>query len=83
MSGLPGFTRPPVWEHSKRDGRLVAGEREFKGAQFFELRLWTGEHGDRATHKGVTMPLEAVPDLAKALTAYVASLPPKAAGSGS
>ena len=83
MSGLPGFTRAPVWEHSKRDGRLVAGEREFKGAQFFELRIWTGEHGDKATQKGVTMPLDAVPDLARALTAYAATLPPEAAGSGS
>jgi hypothetical protein len=83
MSGRPGFTRPPVWEHTKRDGRLVAGEREFKGAQFFELRLWTGENGDRATQKGVTMPLDAVPELARALMAYAATLPPEAAGSGS
>ena len=83
MSGLPGFTRAPVWEHPKRDGRLVAGEREFKGAQFFELRIWTGEHGDKATQKGVTMPLEAVPDLARALTAYVADRASKAPGGGS
>ena len=83
MSGLPGFTRAPVWEHPKRDGRLVAGEREFKGAQFFELRIWTGENGDKATQKGVTMPLDAVPDLARALTAYVADRAPEAAGSGS
>ena len=83
MSGRPGFTRPPVWEHARRDGWLVAGQREYKGAHFFELRLWTGEHGDKATQKGVTMPLEAVPDLAKALTAYAATLPPEAAGNGS
>ena len=83
MSALPGFTRPPVWEHPKRDGWLVAGEREFKGAHFFELRLWTGAHGDKATRKGVTMPLEAVPDLARALAAYVADRAPEAAGSGS
>jgi hypothetical protein len=83
MSGLPGFTRPLVWEHSKRDGRLVAGQREYRGAEFFELRLWIGKNGDRATQKGVTMPLEAVPDLARALTAYAATLPPEAAGSGS
>lgn len=83
MSGRPGFTRPPVWEHSKRDGRLVAGEREFKGAQFFELRIWSGEYGDKATHKGVTMPLDAVPELARALTAYVADRARRAAGGGS
>ena len=62
---------------------LVAGEREFKGARFFELRLWTGESGDKATQKGVTMPLEAVPDLARALTAYVADRASKAPGGGS
>jgi hypothetical protein len=71
---LPGFTRPPIWEHTKRDGRLVAGEREFKGARFFELRLWAGDDGDKATHKGVTMPVEAVPGLARALAAYATSL---------
>ena len=83
MNGRPGFTQPPVWEHAKRDGRLVAGERKYKGVKFFELPLWTGEHCDKATQKGVAMPLEAVPDLARALAAYVATLPRDAAGSGS
>jgi hypothetical protein len=36
----PGFTAPPVWELAKRDGLLRAGEREFEGNRFFELRLW-------------------------------------------
>ncbi len=76
MSALPGFTVPPVWELPKHDGRLVAGEREFKGRKFFELRLWAGEHGDKATAKGVTMPLDAVPDLARALMAYTAKNTP-------
>jgi len=76
MSIPPGFTAPPVWILAKYDGRLIAGEREFKGRQFFELRLWTGEHGDKATAKGVTMPKEAVPDLARALTAYAATIAP-------
>ncbi|MBY8337927.1 transcriptional coactivator p15/PC4 family protein [Alteriqipengyuania sp. NZ-12B] len=70
MSELPGFTAPVVWELQKREGRLVAGEREFKGRDFFELRLWAGQHGDTATSKGVTMPIDAVADLARALTAY-------------
>lgn len=76
MSELSGFTSPPVWEFAKYNGRLIAGEREFKGRQFFELRLWTGENGDKATGKGVTMPLEAVPELAQALAAYVAANAP-------
>ncbi|MCK0098453.1 transcriptional coactivator p15/PC4 family protein [Qipengyuania sp. S6317L1] len=70
MSELPGFTSPPVWELDKHDGRLVAGEREYKGRLFFELRLWAGQHGDKATAKGVTLPVESVEGLANALTAY-------------
>lgn len=83
MSALPGFTVPPVWELSKHEGRLVAGEREYKGRRFFELRLWAGEHGDKATHKGVTMPPEAVPDLARALAIYAATIAPSGPENGS
>lgn len=70
MSELPGFTAQPIWELQKHDGRLVAGEREYKGRQFFELRLWAGQHGDKATGKGVTLPIERVGELGRALTAY-------------
>lgn len=76
MTALPGFTSPPVWELAKYDGRLIAGEREFKGRTFFELRHWAGEHGDKATQKGVTMPIEAVAGLAEALMAYAAQNAP-------
>jgi hypothetical protein len=69
-----GFTGPPVWELEKRGGRLLAGEREYKGSRFFELRLWAGD-GDKPTGKGVTMPCDAVAGLAEALAAYSASLP--------
>lgn len=65
----PGFTAPPVWELVRRDGVLVAGEREYKSARFFELRLWAGE-GDMPTGKGVTLPCEAVRGLGDALLAY-------------
>ncbi len=74
MSAPDGFTAPPVWTLDKREGRLIAGEREYKGNRFFELRMWTGE-GAIATGKGVTMPCEAVADLAKALAEYVKSQP--------
>ena len=83
MSARPGFTSPPVWELAKYDGRLIAGPREFKGQQFFEFRLWAGEHGDKATAKGVTMPIEAVPNLARALTAYAATIAPSGPEIGS
>ena len=74
VSAPPGFTRPPVWKLPKRDGLLIAGEREFKGARFFELRLWASD-GANPTAKGVTMPVEAVAALARALTVYAATLP--------
>ena len=77
-----GFTGPPVWELARRDGLLRAGEREFKGARFFELRLWASE-GATPTGKGVTMPCEAVGSLARALTAYAAALAANAPQSGS
>ena len=72
MSELPGFTDAPVWELARYDGRLIAGEREFRGKRFFELRLWAGEHGDRPTQKGITLPPEQVRALGDALLAYAA-----------
>lgn len=74
-----GFTGPPVWTLKKRDGVLFAGEREYKGSTFFELRLWAGD-GDKPTGKGITMPCEAVADLAVALTAYAAMQNPLSNG---
>lgn len=74
MSALPGFTGEPVWELARHDGRLVAGEREFKGTRFFELRLWSGEDGTQPTKKGVTLPPSAVESLAQALAAYAAQI---------
>ena len=72
MTAPDGFTGPPVWTFDKREGRLIAGEREYKGTRFFELRLWAGD-GDKPTGKGVTMPCEVVAELAEALAQYVAS----------
>ena len=63
------FIRPPIWELPRRHGMLVAGEREFRGSRFFELRLWTDD--GKPTRKGITMPPEAVEGLARALLAYV------------
>jgi len=83
MSELPGFNAPPVWEYPKHKGRLIAGAREHKGTWFFDLRYWVGEHGDKATQKGVTMPIEAVASLADALAAYAATLPPSDSENGS
>lgn len=67
-----GFTSPPVWQFAKRGGLILAGERSFKGETFFELRWWA-DGGTIPTGKGVTLPPDAVPELAEALAAYVAS----------
>ncbi len=71
MSLPDGFTGPPVWTLAKREGLLVAGEREFKGSRFFELRLWAGD-GTTPTGKGVTMPCDKVAEFAEALADYAA-----------
>lgn len=70
-----GFTSAPVWELAKRDGIVLAVEREFKGATFFELRYWA-EGGTKPTKQGVTIPPERVGELAAALSDYAASLKP-------
>ncbi len=67
-----GFTSPPVWRFPKRGGMILAGERRFKGETFFELRWWA-YGGSIPTGKGVTIPPDAVPDLAEALAAYAQS----------
>lgn len=71
--GLPdGYCSPPVWTLKRPGGVLIAGEREYKGSRFFELRLWAGE-GDKPTRKGITIPCDAVAGLAEALVAYAAT----------
>lgn len=70
MNARPGFTDAPIWELSRFDGLLIAGEREFHGKRFFELRLWAGENGDKPTKKGVTIPPGQVRALADALLSY-------------
>ena len=81
MSAPPGFTRPPVWELATRKGLVRAGEREFKGARFFELRLWASD-GAMPTKQGVTIPVREVAALARDLTAYAATLPAGEADGG-
>lgn len=67
-----GFTSPPIWQFAKRGGLILAGERNFKGEPFFELRWWA-DGGTIPTGKGVTIPPDAIAALAEALTAYAES----------
>ncbi len=76
MNISDSFTGPPVWTLERRGGVLIAGQRRYKGTDFFEIRLWVDE-GSTATNKGVTMPPDAVAGLAEALAAYAAKLPDK------
>jgi hypothetical protein len=78
----PGFTAPPIWEFAKHEGVLVAGEREYKNARFFELRLWAND-GATPTGKGVTMPCDAVGSLGRALLDYATAHASSAVSTGS
>ena len=64
----------PVWTHHKPGGDLIAAAvREWRGFRFLNIRLWTSG-GTTPTKKGATIPLEAVPGLAQALTAHAAEI---------
>ncbi len=69
MSAPEDSTAPAVWTLDKGRERVIAREREFKGTRFFDLRLWVNE-GETPTSKGVTIPCEAVGELAMALASY-------------
>ena len=69
----PDFVVGPVWSLDKRGGKVLAGEREYKGARFFEVRHWASE-GTIATKHGVTIPPGEVASLGHALLNYAKSL---------
>ena len=68
-----GFTRPPIWTMPRRGGLIVASEREYQGKRYFDIRQWAND-ATVPTKQGVTMPPEAVAELADALRAYADSL---------
>lgn len=60
-----------VWAWPKSGGELRAEDSQFNGKRFLNLRMWVaGPNGYKPTHKGVTIPLEAIGDLGDALSAY-------------
>jgi hypothetical protein len=75
----PGFIGPPIWTLDKRQGQIIAVEREYQGSRFFELRFWA-DGGTKPTKQGVTFPPGEVASLAKALTAYASSIQPLDSG---
>ena len=62
---------PILFEASKaRGATLVAQLSEFKGYRFLDIRDWIANDGEAApTRKGVTVPLDAIEPLARALMA--------------
>jgi len=63
-----------LWAWPKRGGEVRASLSLYKGARFLDIRWWAAkQEGFVATHKGVTIPLEAIEDLGGALAAHVAS----------
>ena len=74
MTG-PNYIGGPVWQYRKARATIMAGEREFKGKRFFELREWLEGQPMTATGKGVTLPdNKAVKSLYAALGEYLDSL---------
>ena len=67
MTG-PDYIGGPIWEHRKRQEVRLAGEREYRGAHFFDIRVWHDQGDDvfRAG-KGVTIPLDAMEGLHRAI----------------
>lgn len=82
LKNVEPFTRPPICTIAKGASRtLIVAEREYKGRTFLDMREWV-DNGATATGKGITIPLDAVADVARALAHYAESLalePPKAA----
>ena len=72
MNG-PDHIGGPVWRHRKARAILLAGEREFKGKRFFEVREWLDGDPMTATSKGVTIPLDAVESFYQGMGDYLAS----------
>ena len=68
----PTFVVGPIWTLEKRGGVVLAGEREYKGSRFFELRQWAGD-GTVPTKHGVTIPPDEVEALARAMLDYTAA----------
>lgn len=62
-----------LWAWPKRGGEVRASLGVFRGSRFLNIRWWAEKPGEHvATQKGVTIPLDAIEDLAGALTAFVA-----------
>lgn len=67
MTG-PDYIGGPLWEHRRRNEIRLAGPREFRGAKFFDIRCWHDQgDGQLVPGKGVTIPLDAVEGLHRAI----------------
>lgn len=69
MSAPADFDGQPIWQIERGGGHVILRERRYKGAAFIDMRLHSGDD-KRPTHKGVTIPLDAVADLARALLSF-------------
>ena len=69
----PGFVVGPICSIDKRGNKVLAGEREYRGSRFFEVREWASD-GTVPTKHGVTIPLHAVEALARAMLDYAQTI---------
>ncbi len=70
------YDGPVLWLHSKARYTIVVRQRGFKGKEFLDIRDYLRGDDLKHTPRGVTIPLDAVGDLAAALAAFAASHPP-------
>lgn len=64
----PDYIGGAVWEHRKRQEVRLAGPREYRGATFFDIRIWHDQgDGQLVPGKGVTIPFDGMESLHRAI----------------
>jgi hypothetical protein len=67
MSG-PDYIGGPIWELRKRQEVRLAGPREYRGHEFFDIRIWHDQgDGTLKPGKGLTIPLDGMESLHRAI----------------
>ena len=74
----PDCDGPILWQHRKARYVVTVRHRRFCGSEFLDIRDHLPGDELKPTQRGVTVPLEAVSELAAALAAFVAGKPPSA-----
>ena len=74
MSCPPDYDGEPIWQMPRYQKQAIARERRYRGTVRLDIREWLGDDGERATKRGISIPLEGVRGLGQALLAYAKKL---------